>query len=105
MFGLFGRRRQQAKLNTLSLYGDLDDVEIVLDIEDTFGITLSDDEVCSVRSVGDMERLIRRKLEDRSDFDAVWALLEYIARIHSGSRDSIDRDTTFYAQDAKPRDL
>ena len=41
----------------------LDAVEIILEIEKSFGITISDDDVPRVRSVGDLHSLILEKLQ------------------------------------------
>ncbi len=104
MFNYFGQRRQQTKLNTLALFGNLDEVEILQDIETTFGIRFSDSEAEALLTVGDLEAAIREKLMERPDFDPVWALVEYISRTHSNSRHDINQDTTFFAHDPKTRE-
>ncbi|MGR3515024.1 MAG: acyl carrier protein [Paracoccaceae bacterium] len=99
---IFGRGDTK-RLNTVGLRGDLDDVELVIDVEKTFGVKLNDAEAQSVRTLGDLEALVRTKLTDVA-FDPIWALLERIARDHSGSKNPIDRETTFFAQHARPRE-
>ncbi len=53
MFNLFSKRRCQTKLNTLALHGDLDDVEILEDIEATFGIKFTDQDAEKMLTIGD----------------------------------------------------
>lgn len=44
----------------------LDSVYLLLAIEERFSISITDDEASSVRTVGDLERLVRQKLEPRA---------------------------------------
>ena len=46
----------------LDLAGDLDDVELIMDMESAFGIRIQDDEAERVRTVGDLFDLIVGKL-------------------------------------------
>ena len=41
----------------------LDGVELVMAVEEKFGITISDDEASNAFTVGDLKRLVRAKLE------------------------------------------
>ena len=57
----------------------------------------------TVGLTGDLERLVGKRLKS-SGIDPAWALLQRIDRDHSGSKDGIDRETTFFAKYAKPRE-
>ncbi|UWQ14915.1 hypothetical protein K3556_03200 [Aliiroseovarius sp. M344] len=100
MLGFFRSRRQKA-LNSLDLYGDLDEVEILIAIEDAFGIQVSDDEAQTMITMGDLETVVRQKLEGHPEFDPIWALLVTIAEHHSGSKATINRETTFLSSESK----
>ena len=102
MFRLFGRGRTQ-KLNTVDLVGDMDDVELLQAIEQVFDIEIEGDEVRELYTVGQLYDLVKTKLEGKPNFDPVWALTEEIVREHSGSREVIDRETTFFAKHASKR--
>ncbi len=95
--------RVTKSLNTLDLHGDLDDVELIMDVEETFGIKFEKSEIAELVTVGQVEDLVRRKVADRKS-DFVWMLVERIAREHSGSRHGIDRSTTFFRKFAQPRE-
>lgn len=45
----------------------LDSVELILIVEDTFGVSIRDDEAGSVRTVGELSELVWSKLKDRSE--------------------------------------
>lgn len=100
----YGRPRVTQRLNTIDLGDDLDDVEMLMAIEETFGIKIEDEEAEKLVTVGDLYDLAKMKLEDKSDFDPIWALVCQIAREHSGSRDPIDRKTTFFPKFAEERE-
>lgn len=102
MFGLFGKRVTQ-RLNTVILGDDLDDVEMLEAFEDAFGIKIEDAEAETLITVGQLYELVCAKSSARTDFDPVWELTLQIVREYSGSRDPIDRDTTFFPMHAKPR--
>lgn len=96
-------RRVAHHFNTVNLGRDLESNEMLLDVARSFSISLHEEETALIVSVGDLETLVRAKLEDRSDRDLVWVLVERIVRDHSRTSDAIDRDTTFFQEDAKPR--
>lgn len=98
------RKRTEKRPNTVALCGDGDDVDILTIVEEKFGITIADEEAEATRTVGDLYDLIQRKISGKTGIDPVWALTEYIVRDISCSRAPIDRDTTFFAKDAKPRE-
>ena len=102
MFGIF-RKRITQKLNTVNLGDDLEDVEMLQAIEATYGIKIEDAEAEALRTVGQLYELIDSKLASRPDFDPVWALTCQIVREHSGSKDLIDGETTFFPKHAKKR--
>ncbi|MDJ1007359.1 MAG: hypothetical protein QNJ13_05985 [Paracoccaceae bacterium] len=100
VFGPFGTKRY----NTIGLRGDLDEVELVVDVERSFKIDITAKEAQTVLTMGDLEAMIRRKLGRRVPEDA-WEELVRIARRHSRSQDGIDRATTFFKAHAKPREV
>ena len=99
-----GRPRVTKKLNTLDMYGDLDEVELIMDVEETFGVKFESPELTNALTVGEVENLVRSKIEGRK-LDLVWMLLERISRDHSRSRHGIDRNTTFLRKFAQPREV
>ena len=90
-------------LNTIKLGDDLDDVEFVMAVEEAFGVRFKDDETIKLITMADMEKLVRLKLEKKSDFDPVWTVLCSIARRQTGHKGPIDRETTFFAKFANER--
>ena len=102
MFGLFGKRITQ-KLNTVDLNDDLGDVELLQAIEELFGITIEDHEAEQLLTVGQLYDLVNAKLSAQKGFDPVWALAVQVVREHSGTRDAIDHDTTFFPKYAQKR--
>jgi hypothetical protein len=94
--------RAHERLNTINLYGDLDDVELVEDIEKQFGICISNGEAEQTLTMGQLEELVQNHLGERAD-ETIWEHLCRIARFHSGHEGPIDRDTTFFASHAKER--
>lgn len=48
--------------STLGLVGDLDDVELIQDVEEAFGVRFSDDELNRCYTVGDLFRLVETQL-------------------------------------------
>lgn len=89
--------------NTLNLDRDLGSVELVLALERGCGITFTEKEAAALVTMGQLESLVRQKLEGRPDFDPIWAMLAGLAAAHGSARLPIDRDTTFFAKDASPR--
>lgn len=100
----YGRPRVTQRLNTIDLGDDLDDVEMLMAIEETFGIKIEDKEAEKLVTVGDLYDLVTKKLEHKTDFDPIWALVCQISREHSGSRDPIDKSTTFFPKFAEERE-
>ena len=99
----YGRPRVTQRLNTIDLGDDLDDVEMLMAIEETFGIKIEDEEAEKLVTLGDLYDLVAKKLEHKTDFDPIWALVCQISREHSGSRDPIDKKTTFSPKFAEER--
>jgi len=58
-------RKEYAK-NTVNMHGDLDDVELLMAVEETFDIQISDREAEAVRTVGDLYDLVCSKIEHDS---------------------------------------
>jgi hypothetical protein len=85
------------------MYGDLDDIELLQDVEQTFEIRIADDEAQTMLTMGQLETLVRAKVASKTGFDPVWALLDRIARDHSGHKGMIDRETTFFEDIARER--
>jgi hypothetical protein len=81
----------------------MDDVELVEDVEQVFGIKLTEIEAKQTTTIGELEQLIRSKLSENGQDDSLWKLLCRIVRDHSGHKGPIDRETTFFAEDAKER--
>lgn len=102
MFRLFGKRITQ-ELNTVDLDDDLGDTELLEAIEEIFDIRIEDHEAEELLSVGQLYDLVRTKIANRKGFDPVWALTVKIVREQSGSRDPIDRETTFFPMHAQKR--
>ena len=104
-FSLFqyGRPRVTQRLNTIDLGHDLDDVEMLMAIEEAFGIEIKDREAETLTTMGDLYELVSQKLNSKKEFDPVWLLLCQIARDYSGSRDPIDKQTTFFPKFAEER--
>lgn len=100
----YGKPRVTQRLNTVDLCDDLDDVEMLEDIEKIFGIEIKDREAEKLITMGDLYELVNEKLKPESDFDPIWSLVCQIVREHSGTRDPVDKDTTFFRQFAKERE-
>lgn len=90
-------------LNTINLDDELGDVELLMDIEETFGIKIDEEEAEKLVTVGQLHDLVSKQLKNQADFDPVWALVCKIAREHSGTPDHIDKETTFFPDKAKAR--
>lgn len=99
----FGRPRVTQRLNTIDLGDDLDDVEMLMAIEEVFGIEIKDREAETLTTMGDLYELVSQKLKPKTEFDPVWSLVCQIAREYSGSRDPIDKQTTFFPKFAEER--
>lgn len=99
----YGRPRITQRLNTINLGDDLDDVEMLESIEEIFGIEIKNGEAEKLVTMGELYELVNEKITSRSDFDPVWSLICQIAREHSGSRDPIDKKTTFFPKFAEVR--
>jgi len=100
----YGRPRITQRLNTVNLGDDLDDVEMLEAIEETFGFEIKDSEAEKLMTVGELYELVNKRVKQKSDFDPIWALVSQIVREHSGSRDPIDKNTTFFPKFAKERE-
>jgi len=72
-------------------------------IEDVFGVDIKDREAEKLVTMGDLYELVSEKLNSKTDFDPVWSLVCQIAREYSGSRDLIDKKTTFFPKLAEER--
>ncbi len=103
VFGFFGRDVTK-EFNTVDLSDDLDDVEMLREFEDVFGIEMPEGDTKAIVTVGQFYDLIQEKLAQSPDFDAVWALTLQIIRAHTGTRDPIDRQTTFFQKHASRRE-
>ncbi|MEM6466105.1 MAG: hypothetical protein AAF679_06335 [Pseudomonadota bacterium] len=101
---LYRRPRITQRLNTVNLGKDLDDIEMLMSIEETFGVKFEDSEKEKITTVGDVYDLVSQKLVPNADFDPNWELVCWIVRLHSGSSDPIDRATTFFPELAQKRD-
>ena len=99
----YGRQRVTERLNTINLGDDLDDVEMLMAIEEIFGVDIKDGEAEKLVTMGDLYSLVCEKLDSKTEFNPVWSLLCQIAREHSGSRDPIDKQTTFFPKFAEER--
>lgn len=87
----------------MDLGDDLDDVEMLQAIEKICGIEIHENETVTLVTVGELYDLVRRKLESKTEFDPIWQLVCQIVREHPGSKDAIDRGTTFFQKYAKER--
>lgn len=85
------------------MVGNMDDVELLIDVERTFGITITDEVAQSTITVGDLEKAVVAELAKNPAPDLLWALILRIVRNHSGHKGHIDRETTFFAERAKRR--
>lgn len=78
------RARSSALVRSLGARMGLDTVEIVLRVEETFGVDIPDDEAGSVRTVGDLCQLVLRRLDEENlntsfrDKEEVWRMLREI---------------------------
>jgi len=100
----YGKPPVTQRLNTVDLGDDLDDVEMLEAIEKIFGIEIKDREAEKLITMGDLYELVNEKLKPESDFDPIWSLVCQIVREYSGSRDPVDKDTTFFPKFAKERE-
>lgn len=100
----FNRERITKRLNTVDLRVDLDDVDLFEAIEKTFRFEISSKEAGQLVTIGDLYDLVDMKISMATNVDPVWELVEMIVRFHSGSRDPIDRDTTFFPKYASKRE-
>ena len=55
--------REKPAKNTVNMVGDGDDVDIVLDIEKTFGIQITEAEAEKIRTVGELYDLVCSKVD------------------------------------------
>ena len=72
-------------------------------IEEIFGIEIKDSEAEKLVTMGDLYELVSEKIKPKTDFDPIWSLVCQITREHSGSRDPIDKKTTFFPKFAEER--
>jgi len=103
-FALHGRKRITQRLNTVNLSGDLDDIEILMDIEKTYKIKIEDSEAETTYTVGDLYDLVQLKLKEQSNVDQIWSEVCQIVREHSRTVDPIDRETSFFKEHARERE-
>lgn len=95
----YGRARN---VNTVNLFGDLDEVELVKEVERAFGVSFGGSELESLATVGDMEVLLRNKIAMQGQIDLVWPLLKLIVENYSRPRGrGINRESTFFAVQAR----
>ena len=66
--------------SSLGLAGDLDDVELIEDVEEAFGFRLSDDELRRCRTVGDLFKLVERRLPESLGASCATAMCFYRLR-------------------------
>lgn len=100
----FNHDRVTKRLNTIDLGDDLADVEMLEAIEKAFGFEIFPKEAERLVTVGDLYDLVDEKVRKAQSVDPVWALVEMIVRFHSGSKDPIDRETTFFSKCASKRE-
>ena len=96
MFGFFGKRETR---NTLDLLGDGDEVDLLQESEEVFGVRFEQEDVADLVNLGQLRDLIGRKLDGAPNFDPVWALLLRVVREHTRIRGSLDRETTLISED------
>ncbi len=66
--------------SSLGLIGDLDDVELIQDVEDAFGLRFSNDELSGCRTAGDLFRLVETQLSQSSAGSCATAMCFYRLR-------------------------
>lgn len=81
----------------------MDGIELVDAVEEFFGIKITDNEAESVITVGQLYDLVKGKPSSKPDLELGWETFLRFIRSQSDSKDDIDQDTTFFAEDAKPR--
>jgi len=99
----FNRQKVTERLNTVDLGDDLDDVDLLLAVEDTFQIHINDCEAEDLVSVGDLYKLVKSKMPSDNSVDPAWELVVTLVRYYSGSQSPINQETTFFPKFAKPR--
>ena len=92
-------------LNSLCLGGDGDEVDLLADGEKRFLIRFEQADVAELVSMGDLEALVAAKRGKDAASGNDWAQLCQIARLQSGHNAQIDRNTTFFAKFAQPREI
>ena len=92
-------------LNTLGLGGDGDEVDLLEEVEKAFSILFDQKNVDELITMGDLEILIAGKRGSDAKSGQDWERLCEIAENHSGSAGQIDRNTTFFANFAQPREI
>ncbi len=102
MFGLFDKKNRN--LNTIGLYGDMDDVELLIEIEELFGIKISDEEAESTMTAGQLSELVKSKFKESEHFDPIWEIVRLCIAQYGEQRNMrVNKSTTFFAEDAKER--
>lgn len=86
----------RSHLNSLSLIGDGDDVDILTDVEAAFEISISNQEAEAAKTMKDLEALVSSKISHLTKDDLTWALLKTIASRYQNSETQIDRETYFF---------
>ena len=74
------------RLNTLDLNHELDDLEILMTVEESFGAGIKDSESETIATMGDLHRLIVEKTAAHDKNEYVWNELCEIVRDYTVSR-------------------
>ncbi len=99
----FNRERVTKRLNTVDLDPELGDVEFLCAMEEVFGVNISKDAAANLIKVGALHALILKQKTDLSQSESIWSSLTELLREHTGTKDPIDHETTFFPKFAKER--